>query len=184
MQGAPLDMVVIDNVLPKSYADEIENTMFSPSFPWYYADDITYGRNAGEMEKTYGFFNLLYSDGIKTSNFASFFEPIYHIALDKANITIENSRVLQARAFLQLPLVQPRKYNNKHVDSSIPHTVVLYYVNDSEGSTHLFSGLEVVKKVEPKKNRVVIFDGSIYHSSGSPNISKRCVINFNILSNV
>ena len=39
---------------------------------------------------------------------------------------------------------------------------------------------EVIKIVEPKQGRAVIFDGRIYHSSSSPVQSqKRIVINFN-----
>jgi hypothetical protein len=174
-------MIIIDDVLPKTYADEIENTLFSPSFPWYYADDITYGQNAGEMEKTFGFFHMLYSSMERVSTYGSFFEPLYHIALSKAEVDIHQPYIYQARTFLQVPSIKPRLYNNKHVDMVNPHLVVLYYVNDSDGDTHLFEGLEIIKKIEPKKNRVVIFDGSIYHSSGTPALNKRCVINFNIV---
>ena len=97
------------------------------------------------------------------------------------SVKVTDSRVLQARSFLQTPNNTTRKYNNKHVDTTIPHVVVLYYVNDSDGDTHLFNGVDIIKTVTPKKNRVVIFDGSIYHSSGSPTTNKRCVINFNII---
>lgn len=175
------DIIVIDDVLPKAYADEIENTLFSPSFPWYYAEDITYGRNAGDLEKTFGLFHMFYSEGNRVSNFGSFFEPLYFTALHKADVLIETPKVLQARTFLQFPLVKPRIHNNKHIDSQIPHTVVLYYVNDADGDTKLFSGLDTIKSITPKKNRVVIFNGSTYHSSGNPSKDKRCVINFNIV---
>lgn len=175
------DIIVIDDVLPESYSTQIENILYSPEFPWYYADDITYGQNAGDKEKTFGFFHLFYSNGQRQSQFASIFEPIYHIALDKAKIKLDNPAVLQARTFLQTPNNTTRKYNNKHIDTTIPHVVVLYYVNDSDGDTHMFKGIDTIKTVTPKKNRVVVFDGSIYHSSGSPISSKRCVINFNIV---
>ncbi len=175
------DIIVIDDLLPESYSTEIQNTLYSPEFPWYYADDITYGQNAGELEKTFGFFHLFYSDGMKRSQFASYFEPIYHFALQKANVKLINPYVLQARTFLQTPNNTTRKFNNKHIDTTTPHVVVLYYVNDSDGDTHLFKGVETIKTVTPKKNRVVVFDGAIYHSSGSPVESKRCVINFNVI---
>ena len=175
------DIIVIDDVLPESYSDEIERTLYSPSFPWYFAEDITYGQNAGDLEKTFGFFHLFHSNGQQQSNLASFFEPIYHIALSKANLKLTNPSVLQARTFLQVPQSTKRQFNNRHVDVNVPHVVVLYYVNNSEGETHLFHGLDIIKKVAPKKNRVVVFDGSIYHSSGSPSVTRRCVINFNIV---
>jgi hypothetical protein len=36
------------------------------------------------------------------------------------------------------------------------------------------------QKIEPKKNRLVIFNGNIYHSSTPPKLTKRVVINFNL----
>jgi len=174
-------IIVIDNVLPQSYADSIESTLFSPTFPWFYTDDITYAIGSREQlqSMTFGFFHLLFSDGIQHSNFFSYFEPIVHIALDKS-VGLNKPYVLQARSFMQLPIQNKNEYNNKHIDSHLPHFVVLYYVNDSDGDTFLFDGPEIRQRVSPKKNRAVIFDGSIYHASSNPNTTKRAVINFNV----
>ena len=174
------DIIIIDDVLPKTYADEIEATLFSQAFPWFYADDITYGSATEVAEKTNGFSHVLNSDG-RGSQFSSFIEPLYHIALDKANIVLSNPMVLQSRCFMQMPQVTKRLHNNKHIDATVPHLVVLYYVTDSDGDTFMFDGVDVIKTVTPKKNRVVIFNGSTYHASGTPAVSKRCIINFNIV---
>ena len=55
-----------------------------------------------------------------------------------------------------------------------------YYVNDADGATVLFDGQKIIKEVEPKKGRILLFNGSIYHGAGIPKTTNRCVVNFNI----
>ena len=88
-----------------------------------------------------------------------------------------------------------RKVNMPHVDLYYPHTVILYYVNDSDGDTVIYKErytgtgkpqfpqtLTELKRIEPKRGRVVVFDGLHYHSSSNPRKnSYRCVINFDIV---
>ena len=70
--------------------------------------------------------------------------------------------------------------------------VILYYVNDSDGDTVIYKEryigtdkpqtLTELKRIEPKRGRVVVFDGLHYHSSSNPRKnSYRCVINFDIV---
>ena len=68
-----------------------------------------------------------------------------------------------------------------HVDRKDKHIVLLYYVNDTDGDTILFDNdLNIIKRVSPKKNRVLIFNGNILHAGCSPIQSKKRVgINFN-----
>ena len=72
-------------------------------------------------------------------------------------------------------------YNHAHVDADMPHTTTLYYVNDSDGDTYFFDNDgNIIKKVTPKKGRIVTFDGLTYHSSSCPREnSHRLVLNFN-----
>ena len=46
-----------------------------------------------------------------------------------------------------------------HVDSVKPHTVILYYLHDTDGDTILDTGLSVT----PKRNTAFVFDGSHKH---------------------
>ena len=76
-----------------------------------------------------------------------------------------------------------------HVDMTIPHMVLLYYVNDSDGDTIIFNEkycyeeiptLTVDKVITPKAGSAIIFDGLTYHSSSSPkNTKERIVLNIN-----
>jgi hypothetical protein len=101
---------------------------------------------------------------------------------------------MNARAFLQTPNGTPVIQPAFHVDHPKPHTVLLYYVNDSEGPTLItkqrypfshpnITGLknpEILTTVEPKKGRAVLFNGSYFHDSSVPSKNLRCVINFNL----
>jgi hypothetical protein len=83
------------------------------------------------------------------------------------------------------------EYHSPHIDTSVPHLVFLYYVNDSDGDTFFFDKfyspdselkedeLVVSRRVSPKQGRGILFNGHQYHASSSPNDSDmRCVINF------
>ena len=52
--------------------------------------------------------------------------------------------------------------------------------NDSDGDTVFFEKEKVIKKVTPKKGRIVLFDGETLHSGGFPTDNPRCIVNFNI----
>ena len=86
--------------------------------------------------------------------------------------------------------------NTPHVDNDKqPHHVGLYYLNDTDGATKIWKQkhkdwgsayvrysldeCELLQEVEPKSNRMVIFDGSHYHSSVTPTKTQlRYVINY------
>lgn len=89
-----------------------------------------------------------------------------------------------------------------HVDKFTPHYSLIYYVNDSDGDTIFyddtlgdrfkdwmkvlgeerdFSYWKESKRVSPKKGRLVIFDGRVFHKSSYPTIKDRYIINFNVL---
>lgn len=175
-----IETQIIDGILPQTYADEIERTLFNMSFPWYLLEDITYSNTPQFKmlkpdEMNPGFMHyLLYENN--ESTYFNFFKVIPHLALAK------KFNYNQSRCFLQLPSNKQQKQNNIHTDNSFPHIVCLYYVNDSDGDTILFSEdrKTIIKTISPKKNRVVIFDGSIPHASSKPTIGKRAVINYNL----
>ena len=175
-----IETQVIDNVLPQSLADEIEKTLFNTSFPWYLLEDITFSNtphfnSLKPEEMNPGFMHYLLCENNESPYF-NFLKIIPHLSLNR-KFTYN-----QSRCFLQLPSNKQQKQNNIHTDNHFPHIVCLYYVNDSDGDTVLFSEdrKTILKTISPKKNRVVIFDGSIPHASSKPTTNKRAVINYNL----
>lgn len=91
--------------------------------------------------------------------------------------------IMIGRIWLTLPYDTKLDYAKPHTDfgPNVPHWVVLYYVNDSDGDTVFFdNNNNIIERVTPKKGRVVLFNGNILHSGGIPKSNPRCVINFNI----
>jgi len=88
--------------------------------------------------------------------------------------------------------------NGMHIDREQEHISIVYYVNDTDGDTHIYdtdletmSGWNYIvrdkkfehftlnKRISPKKGRVVIFNGLLPHHSSYPTLNDRYVINFN-----
>lgn len=90
--------------------------------------------------------------------------------------------IIVGRVFLTMPYNSQLEHARPHTDRSIPHWVVLYYVNDADGDTVFFdrNGKEY-QRVSPKKGRVIFFNGNIMHGGGIPKKHPRCVVNFNIM---
>lgn len=91
--------------------------------------------------------------------------------------------IIQARIYVLVP--HPTKYDcyRPHTDFPFDHTVVLYYVNDADGATVLYNkDRSIYKKVEPKRGRVLMFDGNILHSGGIARQGPRSVVNYDIIT--
>lgn len=178
-----IDTQVIDDFLPKQVADDIHTILFSGDFPWFFKADVTYGSyDETRVKNSPGFSHVFFNPQNGHSNFYFSVNTLPFIG----KVQLPPSQITLARAFLQLATNIPQEvtHNNKHIDTEEPHIVLLYYVCDSDGDTFLMSKEEssdvVTKRVAPKKNRALIFDGSTYHASSKPEHANRCVINFNL----
>lgn len=188
------DIIVIDNIIPKSYQDLIEHKLLGETqSPWYIVNDVSYSDHKFKTNNP-GFVNVFYEKGEVTSPTLNLLLPLLHTCFDQANYKF-NGTIITIRSFLQFPDGTPSTPNNPHVDSKFPHLVCLYYVNDADGDTVLYEQTSLTlpieeaatatfvekQRVTPKKGRVVIFDGKYYHSSSNPVNGRRCIINFDVV---
>ena len=72
------------------------------------------------------------------------------------------------------------RIDNIHVDYKIPHLVLIYYVNTVDGDTLIYEDNKIIEKVTPKRGRCLMFNGSLQHTSTSPALGPRIIINNNI----
>ena len=105
------------------------------------------------------------------------FLPILFNACKEQNIKVKE--VLRVRCGLFYKNASKSKHRH-HVDLLEPHKTLIYYANDSDGPTNIYENDKIVQKIQPKKGRCFIMDGSVWHSSSHPkNTPYRIVVNIN-----
>lgn len=200
-----MDCIVIDDVLTKSHSDELEQIC---------RDHLSYRYSPVTVDKNYSINGVNYSP-FQDSNtfdrghfcsmitdhagnvldrvFYSLALPIFHKAKDTLpDLQINNLRRMKVNLLLKQDVAPDYHYNIAHHDialENIKHYSMVYYLNDSDGDTHLFQeftnddypvkSLTPFASITPKKNRLVIFDSNRMHASSNPkNSAERFVINF------
>ena len=162
---------VIDNCVSKNKQNLIiKNILTNKFFPWFFLNDITFDKNTKQRRPAFG--HLFIQNKKENSSLAKFVVSIIS--------KYTNKDVIKCRSLLQLPLGTDKNYDTPHIDLPTPHTVYLYYVIDSDGETVFFKNSKVIKKIKPKKGRLLVFDGSLLHSAYQPKSSTRCIINFDV----
>jgi len=132
-----------------------------------------------EKKEGFGFGNIYLNTELPLKSYDMlFFNQILYQACFSLNLIVK--KIYNARIWL----LTPEKENyicEAHTDMTAPHLVGLYYINDSDGDTIFFDEdkTTIIKKVSPKKGRIVFFDGSIPHASSTPTKNIRSVINYN-----
>ena len=180
---------VVDNFAPQDYFELIQNHVLSWNQPWYYQSNITagvfgksglgkHGLNCHIIQNTNEFLDT-YIAGLLTD------------LLVKMKDGIGCQNVLRSR--LDMTVYTPGGMMfDPHVDSPDPHVSTIFYMNDSDGNTVIFnerfegsteidqSKLTVQKEIEPKANRLLIFDGHYIHTGHAPaHYNNRVLLNSN-----
>ena len=199
------DIYVFDDIIEKPYQELIKETLMGgdkppaaddpeESFPWYYISDITDSEHESTFQGRFGFTHQYVTpeDGI-VSQFHNLFLGLIQNSCKK--LKIKEIDVLNGRSFLQTPTnISKDDVDSPHVDLIVPHFVMLYYVCDSDGDTHIYNEktkfaacypdsemkFTLKKKVSPKQGRVVLFNGIHWHTAQQPNHNLRCIVNYNL----
>ena len=99
-----------------------------------------------------------------------------------SNKMLDGFKPLHGRMYLQVPMPIDEKHKKPHVNLLGKHWVVLYYINDADGTTAFYNPDGTLRtEVAPKRNRLVIFDGTIKHSVGIPKLSPRAVLTYDMI---
>ena len=183
---------VFDDIIEKDYQNKIKNILIGQvryndeDFPWFYIDDVTAsGDYVNQKRGAFVHDYVHYEYGIE-SDFHYLFLDLIKKSCSK--LKIKEVDALQGRSFLQLPTnIKREDVDSPHTDMQFQHFVMLYYVCDSDGDTIIYNekiisekGFTVQKKITPKQGRVVLFDGSLYHTAQQPNHNLRCVVNYDL----
>jgi hypothetical protein len=187
---------IIDDLLPLSYSNGIEQD--SLNYIQYFWNEKTVENMEFDDPKIYDFGQLtcpfFHSDypNFKFADYFLFLRPMSLIIQDKLpEIEIKKYLRVKFNMLHKVDTKYEKMYNTPHPDDSETDTSfsMVYYVNDSDGDTVLFNEfydknnvsqpLTICKRIQPKKNRLVIFDSKRYHASSNPILNKnRTVLNF------
>ena len=126
-----------------------------------------------------------------SKDFISFVTPLLWYIKDYAKLEF----LIKSRFDMTTRTPKDGYLHSFHVDydKAFPHVSCIIYMNDSDGDTIFFNetsndfstktldhvkmdDLTIRKKVQPKKGRVVLFDGSIIHSGCSPYNNKNRIL--------
>jgi hypothetical protein len=188
---------VIDDFLPKGYADEIENTLDHYSFPWYYRPSINNGKPKipdARFKYAHGFVHNFFND--EQGPMSSYYSTVSAIRYFAEQAGFNNSGYHRLKANLNVSIVgwEDGQCQEPHTDMPSPHTVLIYYVNDSDGDTFIFDKkfdakdpnqleFDILERVTPKKNRALFFDGLYYHAGSYPiQHQHRIMLNCNLIT--
>ena len=187
---------VIDNIINVQEQENIKNKFLGDdNMNWFFQNDVSLKNNLRQQRP--GFCHHFYRNNKINSDVYFLIEQIVTNTVKKLkwkNYTIDN--LIEARSFLQLPLNKDfigTGVDTPHLDRTTPHTVFLYYVNNSDGHTIIYNyksknkddipyaeDVKILKKVKPKQGRVVVFDGLYWHTAEQPKNDIRCIININL----
>ena len=174
------EIKIIDNCIPVKQQDLIiKELLQNKYFPWFYREDVTADFNIELSQQRPALTHYFILDKNPNSESLNLVLPIID--------SLTKKQIIQCRGFLQFPLnlkLIGSKHDTPHTDFFYPHTVYLYYVIDSDGDTLFLKNSKIVKKITPKKGRLVIFNGDIQHTAEQPKKGVRCVINFDVIKDV
>ena len=166
---------IIDNFLDQKSFDRIKSHFFSTNpgqFLWYYNKGIVRNPDLGptgyEENDWMCSHPFIKENNPKVSDFLFLIDPIIK--------KLDAYKIIDARSILLTP-TKNRIHHESHVDRKTFHKVALFYVTTSNG----YTVLDNVTEVDCVENRMLIFDGSMYHHSASSTDDVRCAININFI---
>ncbi len=159
-------MEVIDNFLPSYYFNQLQSTLESGTFPWYYNPGI----NMEYEKEHYQFTHVFFDEKSPWNGVASEYYDMWEYCFQKLGV----KKLVRLKANLRPRTTFPRR-SGYHIDYEDVTTAILY-MNTNNGWTTFKKG----GRVKSVANRIVVFDSNLLHSGVSCTNEKiRMVVNFN-----
>jgi len=190
------DIFIFDNIISKEKQDILEKYVKKENLKWIFANNISYFKSGDVFPQyvlppTYEF----------DSNILDIISEI------EQNVCIRLGRNFLKNYRFKINLLKVSDYEiakpiqkGIHIDRNEEHISLVYYINDTDGSTSFYDFLgenvldcvkyvdygrydkfKLVKEIPPKKGRVSVFNGMMPHHSNYPTINDRYVININLV---
>jgi len=187
------DVIVIDHAVPASIQDALERVALCDKINWLRQERATYPAGSPlifpltpDAVDVQQFTHTLYEDNQPVSKLFPSILPV----MTAIPYTIKQMIRIKMNLCVYAQMDNPNAHGMPHVDFTEikePLLSAIYYVNDSTGDTLIFNQkygqtapLTVKTRVTPKKGRLVVFDGALFHAGNTPKTNApRININFN-----
>ena len=153
-------MQVIDNFLQKEYYDHLYSVITDTQFPWLFQHQVATNLEdpRANLDHYYFVHSLFHAYRIESplyDNFVHLFEALEVDFLFRARVLLY---VNQGKQII----------HDRHIDHGETCKTALIYMNSNDGFTEFETG----ERIDSVKNRLLVFDGSVLHSSSTPTNTK------------
>ena len=180
-------MKIIDNFLEPYYFDYLSDCVNNQSFQWKYQKNVStfsQGDDGWLHGLSHGLYDPQYGMDFQTEQSEIWIPVILKIEQDLIG---KKASLLRARLDMTVKS-PPDTIHTPHQDLKQPHWTTIFYLNDADGDTVIYNETErsdnytVKHIITPKKNRIICFDGSHFHTGHSPSkCSNRILMNSNFI---
>ncbi len=181
-----IEAFYIENALREPMLDEIMHVMNGNNFGWYMFSDVNFNEDSSDITK-YGFKHNFIYENQDTSSYAPLVVPVAMKAAEQTGSQLNN--IYSCYAVLTMNCGKehdgfPHIDAHQHPETKeVKRYSAVYYLEDCDGDTVFYdeSGKEIIYRVTPKKNSMIVFRTNTYHSGMLPMIfPTRRIINLNI----
>lgn len=186
------DVVVIDDFFGKTKFQWLKNIVTSSEQYWYFTETIT--GDEFDNKKFYGFSCEIVPEGYPDQyiNIAS--SQLIFSLNEQIKKTFSFDKVIRTRLDMTTYRGQESIRFNPHVDIEGKHFTSIFYLTTCNAPTIIYEEkskstdidlnlkFNVLKKIEAKENRLVVFDGHHIHTGMcATDVSRRILINSNFI---
>jgi hypothetical protein len=178
------DYAIIDDFLSVGDQERLKSLSLSPEFTYRIYESHRGSYDHEKYVAPLQFSHHLYMEGEErvSPHFGAFSGIYLKLKQYFGNYTLLRSKVNISTI---LPPIDYGKSQVPHVDleydnsTPVAHWVALYYLNGSDGNTFFYnSSEEILRVVEPKANRLLLFNGSLLHAASNPAFEQfRIIVN-------
>jgi hypothetical protein len=194
------EIYTFDNIVDIEIQNEIENYVYNKNLDWNSIQNVT---NTAGIHTNYSFPADVLSEDKIDNNILKFIDIIIDNSLNKINKKLAKKYRIKINKTIPYHIDANEEYRLLHIDKMEPHVTIVYYINDSDGATLIFNdennkhlkdikefinndnfldpkNFKLTNSISPKKGRVVLFDGNLWHYGKYPNKGERNIININL----
>jgi hypothetical protein len=188
---------VIDDFLSEQHCNTLYRTMIQPEFTWHMTPSVLHANYHSTCNWLDTEFAQKRTDKIRES--AQMFHTLRNDAMlvplfnEISNVFDSKIEILRIKAncLFRTDSKYREYYNTPHVDYEYPDDnqySAVYYPMNTDGDTIIFNQmygerydeLTIKERISPKKNRILIFDTNVMHTSSNPvDNEMRIIINLN-----